>query len=190
MTCHGFFQSNQSFFLWKVKLDKKVFNVKTKLKYYRNYCVQFNEQTLTMKKLASNEAYRNFFVDIKQKIQQAQFRATVTVNQQLLVLYWEIGTEIIQRQKKSNWGDKILEQLSTDLKKTFPDMKGFSTRNLKYMRRFARTYPDFEIGQQPVAQISWSHNILLMQKCSDEKEQLFYAQKALQNGWSRNIMVH
>ena len=143
-----------------------------------------------MKNLASNDAYRNFFVEIKQKIQQAQVKATVTVNQQLLVLYWEIGTEIIQRHKTSSWGDKVLEQLSSDLKKAFPDMKGFSTRNLKYMRRFAQNYPNFEIGQQPVAQISWSHNILLLQKCPDKKERLFYAQKALQNGWSRNIMVH
>ncbi len=143
-----------------------------------------------MKNLASNDAYRKFFVEIKQKIQQAQVKATVTVNQQLLVLYWEIGTEIIQRQKTSSWGDKVLEQLSSDLKKAFPDMKGFSTRNLKYMRRFARNYPHFEIGQAPLAQISWYHNITLLQKCPDKKERLFYAQKALQNGWSRNIMVH
>ena len=143
-----------------------------------------------MKNLASNEAYRKFFVDIKQKIQQAQVRATITVNQQLLRLYWEIGNEIIQRQNQSNWGDKVINLLSDDLKKAFPDMKGFSIRNLKYMRRFARNYPDFEIGQAPLAQISWYHNITLLQKCPDEKERMFYAKKALQNGWSRNVMVH
>ncbi|MFK7773149.1 MAG: YhcG family protein [Saprospiraceae bacterium] len=143
-----------------------------------------------MKNISSDKEYRNFFVEIKQKVQQAQVKALVVVNQHLLVLYWEIGNEILQRQKVSNWGSDFIKKLSTDMKKTFPDMKGFGVSNLKYMRQFASVYRSIEFRQQPVGEISWSHNILLIQKCKDEKERLFYAQKALENGWSRNMMVH
>lgn len=143
-----------------------------------------------MKNISSDKEYRNFFIEIKQKVQQAQVKVLVTVNQHLLVLYWEIGKEILQRQKASNWGAKVIAQLSTDLKKTFPDMKGFSVRNLNYMRKFAENYPEFSIVQAPLAQISWYHNITILEKIKNKKERLFYAKKALLNGWSRNMMVH
>jgi len=107
----------------------------------------------------------------------------------LLFLYWEVGTIILERQNQEGWGSKIVEQLSTDLKKSFPKLKGFSRRNLLYMRQFAETYPDFKNVQAPLAQISWYHNLTLLQKCSDKRERLWYAKKALENGWSRNIML-
>lgn len=113
----------------------------------------------------------------------------VKVNQELLFLYWQIGGLILEKQKNANRGDKILEQLAQDLKKAFPNMKGFSRSNLAYMRQFAETYPSFEIVQAPLGQISWYHNITLLQKCENEKERLFYAQKAIDNGRSRNVMV-
>lgn len=108
----------------------------------------------------------------------------------MLWLYWDIGQEIISRQKTAKWGDSVIQQLSNDLKRTFPDMSGFSTRNLKYMRTFAREYPELLKGQPPVAQISWSHNIMLIQKIKGKKERFWYAQKALEYGWSRQMMVH
>jgi len=105
--------------------------------------------------LTTNQDYKDFLADIKHKIQHAQVKAVVAVNQQMLLLYREIGNEILQRQKKANWGADVIGQLSKDLKKDFPNMKGFSKTNLKYMRRIANTYPDSEFGQQAVAQISW-----------------------------------
>lgn len=142
-----------------------------------------------MKSLTVDESYRTLLSEIKTKIQHSQFKAVIAVNQQMLLLYWEIGNIISQRQANKGFGSKVVEQLSKDLKKTFPNMKGFSRRNLLYMRQFAEAYSKNEFVQQPVAQISWSHNILLLQKCSDKEVRFWYAQKALENGWSRNIMV-
>ena len=140
--------------------------------------------------ITHQEAYKSFLTDLKAKIQQAQVKASIAVNQHLLILYWEMGKEILARQANTQWGDKVLTQLSKGLQKAFPQMKGFSLRNLKYMRRFAREYPGFTIGQAPLAQISWYHNITLLSKCQNLEERLWYAQKALDHGWSRNVMVH
>lgn len=143
-----------------------------------------------MKSLVTNKNYQQLFADIKQKIQNSQVKAIVSVNQEMLLLYWEIGQLILNRQEKEGWGANVINQLSTDLKKAFPAKKGFSSRNLGYMKRFAKTYSDLSILQQPVAKISWGHNIVLFHKCNDEKERFWYAKKAIANGWSRNVMVH
>lgn len=142
-----------------------------------------------MENLPANPTYKQLLIEVKQKIQQAQIRAMVTVNQQMLFLYWEIGKSILSRQAEEGWGSKVIEQLAKDLKTEFPNMQGFSRRNLLYMRQFAETYPDFSIVQAPLAQISWYHNITLLQKCSDEEHRLWYAQQAVEHGWSRNVMV-
>ena len=142
-----------------------------------------------MKSLANNEFYKQLFADVKQKTQHAKVKAVVAVNQELLLLYWEIGKLIVERQTKEGWGANVINQLSADLKKTFPTMKGFSPRNLGYMKRFAKTYRDFLNLQVPLAQISWYHNVTLLQKCPDEKIRFWYAQQALENGWSRDVMV-
>ncbi len=142
-----------------------------------------------MSELSAEYSYKNLLAEVKDKIRTAQIRAMVTVNQQLLLLYWEIGKLVLVRQKAANWGDKVLKQLSMDLKLEFPDMQGFSISNLKYMRRFAAAYPDFSIGQAPLVQLSWYHNITLLQKCPDEKQRFWYAAEALENGWSRDMMV-
>ncbi len=143
-----------------------------------------------MSKLFNNESYKSFLFEVKQKIQDAQVRAVFTVNKEMLLLYWRIGKLILKRQAAQGWGSSVINQLSKDLKKAFPNMKGYSPRNLGYMKRFALTYPDFPNLQQPVAKISWGHNIALLHKCPDEKERLWYAQKALEHGWSRTVMVH
>ena len=142
-----------------------------------------------MPKLYKEQEYNSFLSTIKKQIQRARVKAVIAVNNQLLQLYWEVGCEIIHRQENQKWGSKVIKRLSQDLRSSFPDLKGFSERNLLYMKQFARNYPDFVIAQPPVAQISWSHNTILLDKCKKKEEQLWYAQKAIENGWSRNIML-
>ena len=143
-----------------------------------------------MKNLPTNKQYQQLLIDVKKRIQNAQVKTAIAANQELLLLYWEIGQLIVDRQAKEGWGAKIREQLSKDLKNAFPTMRGFSKRNLLYMKQFAEAYPNFQITQVPLAQISWYHNITLLQKCPDEKIRFWYAQQALENGWSRDVMVH
>lgn len=134
--------------------------------------------------------YNNTLEQIKESIQQSQRKAILSVNRTLIELYWEIGKQILQQQKEEGWGTKVIQQLSKDLKTSFPTMKGLSERNLKYMRQFAQTYSDFKIVQQLVAQIPWGHNCLLMSKLENESARLWYVQKTIENGWSRNILAH
>ena len=142
-----------------------------------------------MSNLPSNQHYVYLLAEVKDKIRTAQIKAVTAVNQEMLLLYWEIGTAILSRQNQEGWGSKVAEQLSSDLKKEFPNMKGFSKRNLLYMRQFAENYLEFEFVQAPLAQISWYHNITLLQKCNDINERLWYANQAVKNGWSRNVMT-
>jgi predicted nuclease of restriction endonuclease-like (RecB) superfamily len=137
-----------------------------------------------------SKEYKAFFKEIKERILSSRVKAALAVNRELITLYWEIGSKIHLRQKSEGWGAKTIETLAKDLKSTFPDMKGFSLRNLKYMVCFATEYPDFAIGQQVVAQIPWGHNILLLQKLKSIQERLWYATKTLENGWSRSILLH
>jgi predicted nuclease of restriction endonuclease-like (RecB) superfamily len=106
------------------------------------------------------------------------------------VLYWEIGNTILQNQSQKGWGAKIIDSLSNDLRKSFPKMKGFSIRNLKYMRQFAVTYPDKTFVQEVLAQLSWYHNITLIQKIKDENIRKWYIGKTIENGWSQAVLVH
>ncbi len=126
---------------------------------------------------------------LKQKIQSARRKAVLSVNRELITLYWEIGRSILEKQKKEGWGAKIIDKLSRDLSTNFPDMKGFSTRNLKYMRKFAESYPDIQIVQGVLAQLTWYHNIALLDKIYSLGERLWYARQTMENGWSRNILV-
>jgi predicted nuclease of restriction endonuclease-like (RecB) superfamily len=108
----------------------------------------------------------------------------------MMQLYWNIGSAIIQKQKTAGWGAKVIDNLAQDLKVSFPEMKGISPRNLKYMRKFAAEYQDFTIVQSSVAQLSWRHNTTLLDKIKDANLRLWYAQKSLENGWTRDVMVH
>jgi len=134
--------------------------------------------------------YLKILDELKNKIKDAQVKAALSVNSQLVLLYWEIGKTVLERQKQAGWGAKIVQNLAKDLQSSFPGMKGLSDRNLKYMRKFAQTYSDFEFVQQVVAQLPWGHNIVLMDKATNSIEQIWYAQKTIENGWSRNILVH
>ncbi len=134
--------------------------------------------------------YKIFLKEIKERILSSQVKAALAVNRELLTLYWEIGSKILQKQELGNWGSKTVETLAKDLRSAFPDMKGFSLTNVKYMVQFAKAYPDFTISQQPVGQIPWGHNILLLQKLTSIEERFWYANKTVEHGWSRNVLWH
>jgi len=134
--------------------------------------------------------YISFFKEIKTKIKTAQIKAAIKVNEELLKLYWDIAKMIVEKQKYSKWGDSIIEKISSDLKREFPDMKGFSVRNIKYMRQW---YVFYSKRQQVVAQIfqiPWGHNIAIITKCKTIDEALFYVKKTIENGYSRAVLVH
>ena len=136
-----------------------------------------------------SDDYNSFLSDLKNRIRKAQIRASLAVNQEMITLYWEIGQDILNRQQQEGYGTKVVDQLAKDLKKEFPGLTGFSARNLKYMRAFAEAYSDKEVMQRNVAQLPWRHNIALLEKLKSANDRLWYAQQALVNGWSRDILV-
>ncbi len=105
-----------------------------------------------------------------------------------MLLYWQIGHDILARQAQQGWGTKMIERLAQDLRAAFPDMKGFSPRNLKYMRAFAQAWPDAQFVQQAVAQLPWGHNLVLLESLNTPEERRWYAAKALEHNWSRNVL--
>jgi len=173
------------------------------------------------------EGYAHWLADLKTRIQNAQQRASLAVNHELIGLYWQIGRDILARQAAQGWGTKVIDRLSQDLRAAFPEMKGFSRSNLKYMRVFAESWPEFGIGQQPAGQLEggsivqgalgqresgfvqqaagqlesgpfvrqllhnlpWFHLCTLLDKLKNREDRLWYAQKAIINNWSRNILV-
>lgn len=137
--------------------------------------------------LMNSTEYISVVDNIKKEIQGAQYRAAVHANRELLLLYHDIGC-IINEHKV--WGNKFIENLARDIRLEFPDKKGFSERNLKYMAKFASTYPDREFVQQAVAQIPWGHNIVLLDKVQNVDKRLWYAETCQKNGWSRNVLIH
>lgn len=135
------------------------------------------------------DGYADWLAELKARIHRAQQRATLTVNRELVLLYWQMGRDILARQALQGWGSKVIERLSQDLRAAFPEMKGFSPRNLKYMRAFAEAWPDPEIVQQAVAQLPWGHNVVLLDKLPDPETRRWYAAKAVEHDWSRNVLV-
>jgi predicted nuclease of restriction endonuclease-like (RecB) superfamily len=138
----------------------------------------------------SLEKYEQFLRELKERIRNAQIQAALAVNRELILLYWQIGREILTRQQQEGWGAKVINKLAKDLQKAFPEMKGFSPRNLKYMRAFAEAYPDEQIVQQLAAQIPWFHNCVLLDKVKNSTERLWYINQTIQYGWSRSILTH
>jgi len=127
--------------------------------------------------------YDALLADLKARIRAAQVRAALAVNRELVLLYWHIGRDILERQEAKGWGAKIIDRLSQDLRRAFPELKGLSPRNLKYMRSFAEAWPDLSIVQQAVAQIPWGHNLRLLDKLADAETRLFYIQQTTEYGW-------
>ena len=134
--------------------------------------------------------YDDFFRNLKERIRSAQVKAALAVNQELVLLYWQIGRDILQRQQDEGWGTKVVDRLAQDLKMEFPEMTGFSPRNLKYMRAFAEAYPDEALVHQLGAQIPWKHNCAILDKLKDPEQRVWYIQKTVEHGWSRNVLMH
>jgi len=146
--------------------------------------------------IIKNNEYKDLILKIKNQIKQSQIKASISVNKELLKLYWNIAEMIISKQKTSSWGDGIIDTISKDLKKDFPHMKGFSRRNIHYMKEWYLYW--IEIVQQPVAQITldkvyqipWGHNLAIMTKAKTKEEAIYYVNKTIENNWSRSVLVH
>lgn len=138
--------------------------------------------------LALPAGYADWLTHLKQDIAHARQRAALAVNAELVQLYGRIGQEILARQEVQGWGAKVIDRLARDLKDAFPDMRGWSTRNLKYMAFFAQHCPQGQIGQQAAAQLPWFHIVTLLTKLDDASEREWYAVQAVQQGWSRTTL--
>ncbi|GAA4027399.1 PDDEXK nuclease domain-containing protein [Actimicrobium antarcticum] len=133
--------------------------------------------------------YTDWLAELKTRIHSAQQRAALAVNRELVLLYWQMGRDILERQGREGWGAKVIERLAHDLRTAFPDMKGFSRANLMSMRSFAEAWPDPAIVQQAVGQLPWGHNLVLLAKLKNPARRLAYAQRAIEHGWSRAVLT-
>jgi predicted nuclease of restriction endonuclease-like (RecB) superfamily len=136
------------------------------------------------KQTPGTPAYAALVASIKERIQSAQVRAALAVK-----LYWSVGKEILTRQSEEGWGKNIIPRLANDLSTHFPERKGLSPRNLGYMKAFAEAWPEEPILQQAAAKLPWFHNCVILDKNKDRAERLWYIQSAIENGWSRNVLV-
>jgi predicted nuclease of restriction endonuclease-like (RecB) superfamily len=127
---------------------------------------------------------------VKARVHAAQQRAALAVNRELLMLYWQLGRDLLARQAQPSWGTGVIEQVASDLRAAFPDMKGFSPSNLKYMRAFAEAWPELPNRQQVVGDLPWGHNVVLLTKLKQEAERVAYARASITHGWSRSVLVH
>jgi predicted nuclease of restriction endonuclease-like (RecB) superfamily len=133
--------------------------------------------------------YAEWLGEVKHRIHNAQQRATLAVNRELVLLYWQIGRDILARQASQGWGAKVIDRLAHDLRNAFPEMKGFSPRNLKYMRTVAEAWPEPEFVQQAAAQLPWFHLCTLIDKLATREARDWYLAKAVEQAWSRNVLV-
>ena len=135
------------------------------------------------------QGYAEWLAELKTRVHAAQQRATLAVNRELVLLYWQIGRDVLARQAEQGWGAKVIDRLARDLRAAFPEMKGFSPRNLKYMRAFADAWPDAEFVQAALAQLPWYHQLALLDKLPSAEARRWYAAKAIEHNWSRNVLV-
>lgn len=138
--------------------------------------------------------YARFISSLKEKIRSSQIKAAVAVNRELIKLYWEIGEDIIEKQKKEGWGSKVLEKVAKDLQSEFPGIEGFSRANIFRMKAFFNAHEKVaqavrQFDSLPIFDIPWGHNIVLLQKIKDNDERLWYASKVIENGWSRSMLT-
>ena len=137
--------------------------------------------------LMNSSEYISIVENIKREIKAAQYRAAIHANMDMLLLYHDIGCVINEHKL---WGNRFIDNLATDIRIDFPESKGYSVRNLKYMAKFAETYPNREFVQTVSAQIPWSHNIAIIEKVKDPEQRIWYIQKTAENGWSHNVLIH
>jgi predicted nuclease of restriction endonuclease-like (RecB) superfamily len=136
------------------------------------------------------QSYPAFLAELKQRIRGARLQAAVSVNREMILLYWSVGRDILGRQRAEGWGTKVIDRLARDLRRAFPEMTGISARNLKYMRAFAEAWPSGEFVQQVAAQLPWGHNTHLLDALKAPAEREWYARQAIHYGWSRSVLVH
>lgn len=135
--------------------------------------------------------YPAFLEDLKARIRAAQVKASLSANRELIRLYWSIGRDIVQRQRDEGWGKAVVERLAADLQAEFPGLGSISARNIWHARAFYLAYAqEPQVLKQPVSEIPWGHNIVLLQKLKDSAQRLWYAQQTIANGWSRAMLVH
>jgi predicted nuclease of restriction endonuclease-like (RecB) superfamily len=139
---------------------------------------------------ASPADYRRLLADIKERVRNAQLAVLRSVNKELVVLYWDIGRMIVQRQTGKTWGKAVVQRLAGDLQKEFPGVAGFSAQNLWYMRQFHVEYCDSAKLQPLVGKISWTKNIVILSHCKDPLEREFYLRMTRKFGWSKNVLIH
>jgi len=142
------------------------------------------------KSLQTPPGYADLLAEIKTRVRTAQVRAAFAVSREIILLYWSIGRDILNRQQSEGWGTKVIERLAKDLGTEFPGVEGFSPRSLKYMRRFAGEWPNESIVQQLAAQLPWGHHMVLLDRIKDSSTREWYLRAAVEHGWSRNILVH
>lgn len=147
------------------------------------------EDFLFMTDIINSGDYITLLNNIKNDIKTSRIKAHLAVNKELVLLYWRIGDNILEKQKKLGWGSSVIDDLAQDLRSAFPENKGFSKQNLWYMRQFATSYSKNEIIQQAVGEIPWGHNIAIFTKIKDKKTRKWYIAKTIENGWSRNILL-
>lgn len=135
-----------------------------------------------------DKEYMAFFSDIKTRLKTAQIRAALAANSELIKFYWELGNDLIEKQKTQKWGTHFLEQFSHDMRQSFPEMQGFSVRNLQRMKQFSTLYVDISITTQAVPQLPWGHIVRLIQMIKSHPEREWYAQQTIKNGWSRSVL--
>ena len=147
-----------------------------------------------MKLIEKNSEYVEWVKEIKALIQKSQIKASISVNKELLKLYWSIGKSVSEKSNVEKWGTSVVEQLSIDLKKMFPNQLGFSRSNLFYMKKWFEFYKSsnfqIEFVQQLVGQIPWGQNILIISKARNLEEALFYVDRTIENNWSRSVLSH
>lgn len=143
-----------------------------------------------MKKLSQNKEYTHLLESIKTRIRRAQYDALKAVNKEMIVLYWDIGKMIVERQKKEGWGKAVVETLAVDLQKEFPGVQGYSKDNLWRMRKFYIQYQDNQKLAPMVQEIGWTHNIFIMERCGDDLEREFYLRMTRKYGWTKNVLIH
>ena len=134
--------------------------------------------------------YKETLKLIIQKIEIAQQRDVISTNITLLDLYWDIGNIILNKKKEQGWGAKVIDTLSNDITTAFPNTKGYSSRNLKYMSQFAKTYSNYLDIKEELSKVSWSHNLVLMSKIKNENERIWYINETIKNGWARDVLIH
>jgi predicted nuclease of restriction endonuclease-like (RecB) superfamily len=134
--------------------------------------------------------YIEFLENLKDNVKSSRLKAVRAVNSELILLYHKIGTEILKKQNSLGWGSKVIDRLSKDLIATFPDMKGFSPRNLKHMRLFADNYQDVIFVQQLAAQLPWFHIVTILERLKTPEERAFYIKNSLEHSWSRSVLTN